>query len=190
MNAMSDNALMLKVKAGQMDKLGLLYERYSRALFGYFYRMTGNRSNLSEDLVQNVFYRMMKYRHTFKEDGHFRAWMYQMARNVFADEYRKPNPIQHSQDIDTTQIEPDQATGIEQQIAQQEEVELLHAALKLLSHEKREVLILSRFQQMKYHEIAEVTNSTEGAVKVRVYRAMQELKRVYQTLQSKTAHEQ
>src|SRR5689334_1298700 len=75
---------MLKVKAGDVDKMGLLFERYHRKLFGFLYHMTG-QSSISEDLVQNVFYRMLKYRHTFTGEGEFRTWMYHLARNVLAD---------------------------------------------------------------------------------------------------------
>lgn len=59
---------MLQVKAGDVDKMGLLFERYHRKLFGFLYHLTG-RADASEDLVQNVFYRMLKYRHTFTGEG-------------------------------------------------------------------------------------------------------------------------
>ena len=64
---------MLKVKAGDVEKLGLLYKRYSRRLFGFFYRMTSSAS-VSEDLVQNVFMRMLKYKHSYSDSGNFEAW--------------------------------------------------------------------------------------------------------------------
>ncbi|MFC7670282.1 RNA polymerase sigma factor [Hymenobacter humi] len=60
-----------------------------------------------------------------------------------------------------------------------QEVAQLHQALARLSPENREILVLSRFQEMKYAEIARVLNTTEGAVKVRVHRAMNELKSAY-----------
>ena len=79
---------MLKVKAGQLDQLGLLFERYNRPLYGFFFKLTCDQE-VSEDLVQNVFVRIIKYRHTYKGDGKFSTWMYHMARNLFADHYRK-----------------------------------------------------------------------------------------------------
>jgi RNA polymerase sigma factor (sigma-70 family) len=84
LNPLSDNSIMLKVKNGDLDKLGLLFERHHRALFGFVFHMTGQRE-LSEDMVQNVFYRILKYRHTFRGDGEFKTWMYHMARNVIND---------------------------------------------------------------------------------------------------------
>ena len=74
---------MLRVKAGDLNRMGLLFERYHRELFGFFYHISSN-ADAGEDMVQTVFYRMLKYRHTFTGEG-FRTWMYRVARNVFAD---------------------------------------------------------------------------------------------------------
>ncbi len=70
MQELTNNVLMLKVKSGDLDKLGLLYERHKKRLFGFFYKMNSDAS-LSEDLVQNVFVRMLKYKHTFTGEGSF-----------------------------------------------------------------------------------------------------------------------
>src|SRR5215831_4095206 len=80
--------MMLSVKAGDLDKMGLLFERHHRALYNFFYYMTGNRES-SEDMVQNVFFRMLKYRHTFSGEGEFRTWMYHLGRNVLKDFIKK-----------------------------------------------------------------------------------------------------
>ena len=80
--------MMLSVKAGDLDKMGLLFERHHRALYNFFYYMTGRRES-SEDMVQNVFFRMLKYRHTFSGEGEFRTWMYHLGRNVLKDFLKK-----------------------------------------------------------------------------------------------------
>jgi RNA polymerase sigma-70 factor (ECF subfamily) len=72
---------MLQVKAGQVDQLGLLFERYHRILFSFFYNLNRN-VEMSEDLVQNVFMRILKYKHRFKGDGEFKTWMFHIAKNV------------------------------------------------------------------------------------------------------------
>ncbi len=88
LEALSDNALMIAVRDGDVGRLGLLFERYKRPLYGFFYGM--NRSQeLSEDLVQNTFLRILKYRHLFRGDGDFRTWMFHIARNVSHDHFRK-----------------------------------------------------------------------------------------------------
>ncbi|WP_046244114.1 RNA polymerase sigma factor [Hymenobacter terrenus] len=169
---------MLRVKAGDVDRMGLLFERYNRQLFGFLYHMLG-RADTSEDLVQNVFYRMLKYRHTFTGDGEFRAWMYHLARNVLADYIKKNRHAAHHTDVDNLAEHLSGGSSADAALEQAQEVALLHQALGRLSPENREVLVLSRFQEMKYAEIARVLDTTEGAVKVRVHRAMNELKATY-----------
>jgi len=88
---------MLQVKDGQTDKLGLLFERYNKSLYGFFYRLTCD-SNASEDLVQNVFIRILKYKYTFHGDGKFSTWMFHMARNMFADHYKKSKRMGYKED--------------------------------------------------------------------------------------------
>jgi RNA polymerase sigma factor (sigma-70 family) len=103
LNPLSDNAIMMKVKNGDLDKLGLLFERHHRALFGFVFHMTGQRE-LSEDMVQNVFYRILKYRHTFRGDGEFKSWMYHMARNVINDNGRAlKRTVKHQEVSDMTE---------------------------------------------------------------------------------------
>ena len=167
---------MLRVKAGDVDRMGLLFERYHRALFGFVYHMLGGSRATSEDLVQNVFYRMLKYRHTFTGEGEFRTWMYHLARNVLADHAKKNRYAVHHADVDAVADILPGGTLADEGLEQAQEAAQLHQALARLSPEYREVLVLSRFQEMKYEEIARVLNTTEGAVKVRVHRAMNELK--------------
>ena len=78
---------MLKVKSGESHTLGLLYERYKKRLFGFFYQMSKDAS-LSEDLVQNVFIRVMKYKHTYTEESNFLSWIFRIARNVYYDQFK------------------------------------------------------------------------------------------------------
>ena len=79
---------MLAVRDGYVERIGVLFDRYHRMLFNFFLRLTPNRG-LSEDLVQEVFFRMLKYRHTFQAGTNFTAWMYQIGRNAHIDQMRK-----------------------------------------------------------------------------------------------------
>ncbi|MBF9236968.1 RNA polymerase sigma factor [Hymenobacter sp. BT683] len=169
---------MLRVKAGDVDRMGLLFERYHRQLFGFLYHMLG-RADASEDLVQNVFYRMLKYRHTFTGEGEFRTWMYHLARNVLADYIKKNRHDRHHTDVADMAEHLGGGRRADEDLEKDQEVAQLHQALAQLSPENREILVLSRFQEMKYAQIAQVLNTTEGAVKVRVHRAMNELKTTY-----------
>lgn len=169
---------MLKVKAGDLDKMGLLFERYHRPLFGFLYHITG-KAHVSEDLVQNVFYRMLKYRHTFTEEGEFRAWMYHLARNVVADHVQKNKRYVTHDDVVNWAEKVSGGIAADEQIVKEQELAMLQYALGKLSAENREVLVMSRYQELKYVEIAQILNTSEGAIKVRVHRAMKELKEIY-----------
>lgn len=169
---------MLQVKAGDVHRMGLLFERYHRPLFRFLYHMLG-RADVSEDLVQTVFYRMLKYRHTYTGDGEFRTWMYHLARNVLADEVRKNRHAAHHTDVADLADYLDSGRVADADLEQAQEVAQLHRALACLSADNREVLLLSRFQELKYAEIARLLQTTEGAIKVRVHRALGELKTAY-----------
>ncbi len=169
---------MLKVKAGDLDKMGLLFERYHKPLFGFLYHSTGQRAT-SEDLVQTVFYRMLKYRHTFTESGEFRTWMYHLARNVLIDNAKKNNRIVYNENFTELSDKNLSESSFEKDFEKNEANEILQKSLTKLSLEHREVLVLSRFQELSYKEIAEILHTTEGNIKVKVHRAMKELKSIY-----------
>ncbi|MBC6991951.1 RNA polymerase sigma factor [Hymenobacter sp. BT491] len=169
---------MLQVKAGQVDKMGLLFERYHRPLYGFFYRLQGHPATC-EDLVQNVFLRLLKYRHTFTGEGEFRTWMYHVARNVLADAAKKNKASAHHYDVADWSEKIGGGVAADEDLQKAQEVAQLHRALNKLSAESREVLVLSRFQELKYEQIAQVLQTTEGAIKVRVHRALSQLKEIF-----------
>jgi len=178
LDTLSDNALMQKVRNGDIDKMGLLYERHHRQLFRFLYNMT-RQKELSEDLVQNVFIRMLKYNDGFQGYGEFKTWMYRIARNTVYDHFKKGKNMPVHADVKDyeTRIAGEQFTDA--QIEKEQELKLLEFALEKLSTENRELLILCRFQELKYHEIAKILNTTEGAIKVRIHRALNQLKSNY-----------
>lgn len=175
MDTLSDNALMLKVKDGDIDKMGLLYQRYNRQLYGFIFHMTRNKE-VSEDMVQNTFFKMLKYRNGFTGYGEFKTWMYHVARNTLNDHFRKVKrtPAQYSLEGYEEIIPSEQFT--DEQLEKQHDLKILDMAMKNLSEENRELLVLCRFQELKYNEIATILNINEGAVKVRVHRALNQLK--------------
>ena len=172
---------MLQVRDGEVEKLGVLFERHQRMLFNFFVRLTHNRE-LSEDLVQEVFFRMLKYRHTFQPENQFRSWMFQIARNAHFDASRKRqrearlNSPVSGEEMVAPEPTPDQRAG------RQQEIRLLQRALARLPLEKREVLLLSRVQELKYNEVAEILGCDAGTVKVRVHRALKELRDIFREL--------
>lgn len=178
MNALDDNVIMLRVKAGDLDKMGLLFERYHRRLYGFLFHMTYQRE-ASEDMVQQVFYKMLKYRHTFTGSGEFVHWMYSVARNTLKDAVKsKKHNTRHETLEDIAESIGGGITPEEQLEKKQAKLEL-YRAMEKLSESEREILTLSRFQELKHQEIAQILDITEGAVKARVHRAMCELKNIY-----------
>ena len=172
---------MEKVRDGDLDKLGLLFKRYRKPLYGFFYGMN-KEQELSEDLVQNTFFRILKYRHLFKGDGDFKTWMFHIARNVSNDHFRK-NKIKQKDSLENWQEKLGHEENRSAEMQRVEEQELLSIAMDRLPTDKREVILLSKYQEKKYKEIGEILGCSEGAVKVKVFRALQELKVVYRQLE-------
>ena len=182
-NLFSDNRLMEEVKEGKVEKMAVLFEKHHVALFNFFMRLTGNR-NISEDLVQEVFMRMLKYRATYQGRSKFTLWMYQIARNAHIDYLRKKKD---ALPLDEQWSEPiTQERSPEENLEGGQEVQLLRQALAQLPLKKREVLILSRYQNLKYKEIAELMDCHIGTVKAHVHRAIKELGKIYFELQGGT----
>jgi RNA polymerase sigma factor (sigma-70 family) len=185
---MTDNALMARVRAGDLAKLAVLFERHHRALFRYFVSMNRSRE-LAEDLVQDVFFRMLRYRGSYDSEQSFPAWMYQIARRAGLDRAQKHRAeVTGIDEFVNGRAEPvSPAPGPEETASRGQNLALLKRALDQLPPDKREILVLSRFQEMKYEDIAVVLGCEVGTVKVRVYRAIRALEQVYFDLEREKA---
>ena len=167
---------MLRVKAGDLERMSLLFERHHRALFGFLFHLT-QRHEASEDMVQTVFYRMLKYRKSFTEGSNFSGWMYHIARNVLKDQKfglgSKYDPISvHEEKIEG-------GTLADERLEEKQSRQQLYDAMGMLSEGDREILVLSRIKELKYPEIGEIMGITPGAARVRVFRAVEELKQIF-----------
>jgi RNA polymerase sigma factor (sigma-70 family) len=169
---LTDSALMRLVQAGDSGQLALLFERHHAGLFRYLMQLSRNRA-LSEDLTQEVFIRVLKYAGTYDPDLPFSVWIYRMGRNAFYDSLRtRSSEPMSSETLEVRSREP----MPEEAFALKEDRIFLEEALQNLSEEKREVLVLSRFHDLRYQEIAKIMKCEVGTVKVRVYRALRELR--------------
>jgi len=180
---LDDTYLMKKVQAGDLSQMGILFKRHHRDLYGYFFRMT-NQQTKSEDLVQTVFYRLMKYRHTYRGEVKFNHWMYTIAKNVWRDTFRKKDPLHQVKEVSALNHHQSQEKGIVEQLAEKDRVNLLRKALLQLTPEKREAIILSRYQGLKYQEIAQLSDCSENAIKSRVQRGLMELKTIIKKIET------
>ncbi|MEE9168412.1 MAG: RNA polymerase sigma factor [bacterium] len=184
MNPISDNELMLSVREGAVDKLGLLFERHHVPLYNFFLKLVGNRE-ISEDLVQEVFLRILKHRKTYRGESKFTSWMYQIARNARVDYYRKRKLEVSTDEEEMEPVSQDPMPTDDLETGQ--ETALLRTALNRLPFKKREVLVLSRFHDMKYEEIAKVLNCPVSTVKVLVHRAIKDLRSIFYELSGEKA---
>ncbi len=173
---MTDESIMEAVKRGELQRATLLFERYNKRIFNFLARMTMNRQ-LAQDLTQNVFLRLIKYRSSYREGHKFQSWVFQIARNVFSDHYQAhKNRFSDYVDVDKVR---DNMADHEEWIDQEEKEKVLHASMAKLTDEQRELLVLTRFQQMRYEEVAAIMDTTVANIKVKVHRAIIKLREYY-----------
>ena len=173
---MSDETIMEAVKNGDLQQVSVLFDRYNKRIFNFLAKMTFDR-DLAEDLTQNVFLRIIKYRNSYKSGLRFQSWIYQVARNVFSDHYqasksKRPGFV----DVETL---GDKMMDSREEMERDEREKTLYLSLNRLSEEQRELLVLTRFEQMKYEEVAVILETSVANIKVKVHRAMQKLREHY-----------
>ena len=179
MNSPDDNDVMLQVKNGEIGRLNILFSRYQGMLTGYFFNQCG-QSETAKDLTQDTFWRILRYRESFSPRYAFKSWMFQIARNVYAD-HCKASQRQMIPFENHHQGSHDDSTGRES-CERDEQHQLLHQALASLPEDKREILFLARFEGLNYQEIASMLNCSANNVKIKVYRALQHLRTQYQSI--------
>ena len=182
----SDRELMGEVKEGDLGRLGELFERHHLHLFNFFLRLTRERS-AAEDLVQEVFVRMLKYRGTYRTEAEFTPWMFRLARNAATDLWRA-----RPRELPVDESAPEPAADLPHPADEMEKGDRrrrLGKALDRLPAEKRELLLLARFSEMRYDEIGELLGVSVGAVKVRVHRAMKDLQAAFHAASGTTVFE-
>lgn len=176
---LTDEQLMEAVRGGELNNASLLFDRYHKHLYNFFVKITSDR-DLGHDLTQNVFMRMIHYKHTYQNGAVFKSWIFRIARNIYADHYRK-NRMMYSDD--NLEIVDEKLTSIDEQMVEDEKQKLLYIALYKLKPEQKEILLMSKFQKMKYEEIAGIYDTTVGAIKTKVHRALGQLKENYLELE-------
>ncbi|MEO8885844.1 MAG: sigma-70 family RNA polymerase sigma factor [Mucilaginibacter sp.] len=167
---MSDEFLMLSVKNGDLDKAAIIYGRYKKKLYQFFFHRNYGDKEASADHVQQVFYRLIKYRNSYKEEASFNTWLYSIASNIRYQDIKEKQRM----NVGLTDYKiPESYDHIN------DEHQALHQALKTLPETHREILMMSKFLDMKYDEIATINGCSVGVVKTRVFRAMQALRETY-----------
>ncbi|MBS1818192.1 MAG: sigma-70 family RNA polymerase sigma factor [Acidobacteria bacterium] len=173
---MTDELLMRAVQGGDLDALGDLFERYHRPVFQFLCRTIGDPA-AAEDLAQEVFVRILRYRHTFDPTARFETWLFRIARNARADHFRKlpPLPVAEEDALAVADADPGPGQLLEQRV----DVRQLQRALQQLPEDARDLLVLARFHGLPYQELGQLLGIEVGAVKVRVHRAMKQLRTMF-----------
>lgn len=173
---MTDEQVMMEVHKGDLDKASILFERYHIRLFNFFLRMNYDR-DLSHDMTQTVFERLLKYHGSYQYGKYFKSWVFQIARNVRNDHYQKIEK-RYAQFVDVESLAQETSAQLGN-TEQAERERILLQAMTMLSEEQREILVLSKYQKLKYEEIADILNCSVSAAKVKAHRAIKKLRGLY-----------
>ncbi len=185
------NALVRRCVSGDAAAWQEIVQQYHRRIYNICYRFSGSPDDAS-DLAQEVFIKMYRTLSTFDTTrASFMTWVTTVTRNLLVDHFRKGKYDRITDSLDATpgsqedgitiadQLE-DKSASPETKMRSQETQKLVHEALKRLSPELREAVILRDLQDMDYKDIAKVLNVPEGTVKSRINRGRTELARLLQ----------
>ncbi len=171
MKDQSDEIIMQSVANGNLDAMTILFDRYHEWIYNFLYKMKPD-APFCEDLTQNVFYKALRYRSSYS-GGKFASWIFTIARNLFHDQIEKEKRRSNVSLDNLAIVDEDSREDLS------DEVKRLHAVLNKLKDDEKELIVMSRFQGMKYQQIAEVIGSNETAVKTRIHRVIKKMKSLY-----------
>ncbi len=171
---------MIEINAGDTGKMALLYEKYKRPLYAYYFRITGGDRQASEDLVHTVFYRVIKYRNSFTGQGSFVSWLFTIAHNTWLDNYRS-RKLHETWKREAAAGQPGYYEMSD--LERDERYVILNLALTKLKPAERELLVLGKIENLKQREIAGIMGISESNVKIRTFRALKKLKEIYSKIE-------
>jgi RNA polymerase sigma factor (sigma-70 family) len=174
----SDEELMRRVREGDVDKLGVLFERHYPRLFSLCYRLT-RRPDVADDLAQDTMLRVLRSAKTFRGESSFTTWLYRLAYSACQDHWRRTRRDEHTTDLS----EAGDVRGEHDGSETDERHVLLEQAMERLAPDRRTVLVLSRYHDLAYDDIARVLDCTPAAARVRAHRALNELREIYRELE-------
>jgi RNA polymerase sigma-70 factor (ECF subfamily) len=179
-----DAQVMLRVKAGDQSAFDYLVQKYRRPLVSFMYRMARNAA-AAEDLAQEVFLRVYRSRESYEASAKFTTWLYRIATNLavnYARDTRHQRPEAtvslDEPDVETgTTLElPDGALTAEQAMLRRERLLAIRRKVEALPERQRLAVIMHKYQQMDYKQIAEILKLSESATKSLLFRAYETLR--------------
>lgn len=173
----SDDELMLRVKKGDMKAFEALYDRYNIRLFHFILRFVRER-NLAEDILQEAFFRIFKKRKSYRKTAHFSTYLFTIGRNLCLDALKtwEKRHILYDQE-DYVKKAMDLSKQPPEKLEDAEMSEIVQREIHTLPRDLREILLLNKYSELSYEEIARIVESTPAAVKQKAHRAMVSLRR-------------
>ena len=180
----TDAEVMLRVKAGDQSAFDYLVQKYRRPLVSFMYRMARNTAS-AEDLAQEVFLRVYRSRATYEASAKFTTWLYRIATNLAVNHARD---TRHERPEVTISLdEPDEDTGstldvadstitAEEALVRRERMLAIRSKVEALPERQKMAVVMHKYQQMDYKQIAEVLKLSESATKSLLFRAYQTLR--------------
>jgi RNA polymerase sigma-70 factor (ECF subfamily) len=183
--ARTDVQLMLDVKAGDEQSFELLLRKYRTPLVNFLYRMVRDTA-VAEDLAQEVFLRVYRARNDYAPSAKFTTWMFRIATNLALNSVRdnrhRQMEISMDQTTDTGEDEiqamevPDRAPSVEQVLVARTCSEMILRAIHALPEKQRAAVLLHKYQELDYDEIARILECSESALKSLLFRAYETLR--------------
>ena len=180
----SDADIMLQVKAGDDSAFEYLVQKYRRPMVSFMFRMAHNNA-AAEDLAQEVFLRVYRSRESYEASAKFTTWLYRIATNLAVNHARD---TRHERPENTVSLdEPDEESGhtldlpdrtpsAEETIVQRERLAAIRQRVQALPERQRIAVVMHKYQQMEYRQIADVLKLSESATKSLLFRAYETLR--------------
>jgi RNA polymerase sigma-70 factor, ECF subfamily len=185
--ARSDVQLMLDVKAGDEQSFALLLQRYRSPLVNFLYRMVRNREQ-AEDLAQEVFIRVYRARADYVPSAKFTTWLFRIATNLALNSVRDNRHQRMEISLDAPAIADaeegderpldvaDKHPDIEQHLVEEVRRRMIRHAIEKLPEKQRAAVLLHKYQELDYNEIAKILECSESALKSLLFRAYESLR--------------
>jgi RNA polymerase sigma-70 factor, ECF subfamily len=181
-----DAELMLRVRDGDQASFGLLLERHRGPVIHFLYRMVQSQA-VAEELAQEVFLRIYKSRSTYEPTAKFTTWLFRIATHLGLNWIRdgRKEKLQESLDQETaegtTRQVADRAPTVEQELVYQAKLREVRQAIESLPSKQRAAVVMHKYEELEYAQIANVLRCSESAVKSLLFRA-------YESLRMRLAH--
>ena len=180
----TDADVMLRVKAGDDSAFDYLVQKYRRPMVNFMYRMAHNSAG-AEDLAQEVFLRVYRSRETYEASAKFTTWLYRIATNLAVNHARDTRHERPENQVSLD--EPDEESGrtldvadaapsVEENLVQRERVAAIRQRVEALPERQRIAVVMHKYQQMDYRQIADVLKLSESATKSLLFRAYETLR--------------